>query len=182
MALNRIVHLANDPTENQGFKKKRGFTKIVEQVEESDAPKVIRLFHQNRLRSSNSNFSRDRSVRNKERSIELLAHIDLVRIHFYSIFQFDLQKKFFGNYGLFGIEYDKFNKSVLFEIVSERKFARLVAEKSERVLEAKRKSRALAARMAPVPTQKTVERLTRKIWKFGEELRAHSIAADEVSG
>jgi len=128
MALNRIVHLANDPTENQGFKKKRGFTKIVEQVEESDAPKVIRLFHQNRLRSSNSNFSRDRSVRNKERSIELLAHIDLVRIHFYSIFQFDLQKKFFGNYGLFGIEYDKFNKSVLFEIVSERKFARLVAD------------------------------------------------------
>jgi beta-N-acetylhexosaminidase len=65
---------------------------------------------------------------------------------------------------------------------ADKKFARLVAEKSERVLEAKRKSRALAARMAPVPTQKTVERLTRKIWKFGEELRAHSIAADEVSG
>jgi len=35
---------------------------------------------------------------------------------------------------------------------ADKKFARLVAEKSERVLEAKRKSRALAARMAPVPT------------------------------
>ena len=36
--------------------------------------------------------------------------------------------------------------------------------------------------MAPLPTQKTVERLTRKIWKFSEEVRAHSLVADEVAG
>ncbi len=67
---------------------------------------------------------------------------------------------------------------------ADKKFAGLVAEKSERVLRAKKRSRALQARMAPAPTQKTVERLTRKIWKFGEELRAHAIAADDdgVSG
>jgi beta-N-acetylhexosaminidase len=65
---------------------------------------------------------------------------------------------------------------------ADKKFARLVADKSERVLQAKKKSRALQVPIAAAPTQKTVERLTRKIWKFGEELRAHATAADEVSG
>ncbi|NNU33912.1 S8 family serine peptidase [Mucilaginibacter sp. S1162] len=37
------------------------------------------------------------------------------------------KKKFYNRYGILGIEYDKFNKSVLFEIVDERKFDTLVA-------------------------------------------------------
>jgi beta-N-acetylhexosaminidase len=64
---------------------------------------------------------------------------------------------------------------------TDKKFAQLVADKSERVLAAKKKSKALKTRMAPAPTQKTIERLTRKIWKFDEELRVYSIAADEVA-
>jgi hypothetical protein len=52
----------------------------------------------------------------------------------------------------------------------------LVAAKSQRVLATKKKSKALTERMVPTPTQKTVERLMRRIWEFSEEIRARSIA------
>jgi hypothetical protein len=48
-------------------------------------------------------------------------------------------------------------------------------------LKAKRSSKALRTRMEPPPSSKTVERLTRKIWKFSEELRVLAMAA-EVTG
>ncbi len=35
--------------------------------------------------------------------------------------------------------------------------------------------------MAPAPTQKTVERLTRKIWEFSEEVRAYTLASGEAT-
>jgi beta-N-acetylhexosaminidase len=62
-------------------------------------------------------------------------------------------------------------QAVLKEAEGNKKFAKLVAEKSQRVLDAKKKARPLKAPMAPVPTQKIVERLTRSIWEFSEELR-----------
>jgi beta-N-acetylhexosaminidase len=65
---------------------------------------------------------------------------------------------------------------------ADKKFARLVAEKSERVLAAKKKSKELNTRMAPAPTQEAIERLTRKIWKFDEELRAYGLVGDEATG
>ena len=58
---------------------------------------------------------------------------------------------------------------------SDKRFARLVAEKHNRVLAAKKKSKALK-RMPPPPAQKTLERLTRRIWEFSEELRVHSLS------
>ncbi len=57
---------------------------------------------------------------------------------------------------------------------SDRKFARLVLEKSKRVLAAKKKSKPLQSRMAPAPTQKTVDKLRREIWEFSEEVRAYA--------
>ncbi len=63
---------------------------------------------------------------------------------------------------------------------SDKKFARLVEKKSQRILDAKKKSKLLTTRMAPAPTQKTVERLTRAIWEFSEEVRANSILAAEL--
>ncbi|MGC2109584.1 MAG: beta-N-acetylhexosaminidase [Candidatus Korobacteraceae bacterium] len=73
-------------------------------------------------------------------------------------------------------------EAVLKRAESDKKFARLIAEKAQRVLAVKKKSKALKARMAPAPTQKTVERLTRRIWEFSEEVRAHSISTPEVAG
>jgi beta-N-acetylhexosaminidase len=58
---------------------------------------------------------------------------------------------------------------------SDRRFARLIAEKSRRVLTAKKKFRVLKSRMAVVPTQKTVDKLRRSIWEFSEEVRMHTL-------
>ena len=63
----------------------------------------------------------------------------------------------------------------------DKKFARLIAEKSGRVLAAKRKSRPLKSRMSPAPPQKTVDRLRRNIWEFTEEVRAHALTRVEVA-
>src|SRR5271157_1165898 len=63
---------------------------------------------------------------------------------------------------------------------SDKKCARLVSERSKRVLAAKKRSRPLKARMAPAPTQTTVDKLRRDIWEFSEEVRAYALAANEV--
>jgi beta-N-acetylhexosaminidase len=70
-------------------------------------------------------------------------------------------------------------EAVLSRAESDKKFAKLLGEKAERVADAKRSCKPLKKMPGP-PTRKTVERLTREIWKFGEELRARAMKADEV--
>ena len=72
-------------------------------------------------------------------------------------------------------------ETVLKRAESEPKFARLILEKSKRVTNAKKHSVALKARPTPPPTKNMVERLTRKIWELGEELRAYSIRQEPAS-
>ncbi len=57
----------------------------------------------------------------------------------------------------------------------DKKFAKLIAEKARRVLAMKKKSPALKARAAAVPTQRTVDKLRRNIWEFSEEVRMHTL-------
>ena len=64
---------------------------------------------------------------------------------------------------------------------SDRTFARLIAERSQRVLAAKKKSAAMKARPAPPPSQKTVDRMRRSIWGFSEEVRANTLVHVEAS-
>jgi len=64
---------------------------------------------------------------------------------------------------------------------SDRKFARLIADRSRRVLAVKKRSRPLQARMSPSPSAKTIDRLRRRIWEFGEEVRANALTLAEVS-
>ncbi len=59
----------------------------------------------------------------------------------------------------------------------DKRFAKLIAEKSRQVLAAKRKSRALKSRMSAAPTRKTVDKLRRNLWEFSEEVRASTLAA-----
>ena len=56
---------------------------------------------------------------------------------------------------------------------SDSRFAKLIADKSSHVLAAKTKWREIKTRMAPAPTQKTVDRLRRQLWEFGEAVRLH---------
>lgn len=58
----------------------------------------------------------------------------------------------------------------------DKKFARLVADKSKRVLAMKKKAGPLKARMAPAPSQKTVDRLRRNLWEFAEEVRMNALS------
>jgi beta-N-acetylhexosaminidase len=67
-------------------------------------------------------------------------------------------------------------EAVYKQVESDKKFARLVAERSRRVLAAKTNFPTLKARMSPAPSQKTVDRLRRRVWEFSEELRASTLA------
>jgi beta-N-acetylhexosaminidase len=68
--------------------------------------------------------------------------------------------------------------AVLSEADRNRKFAELVAERSERILNFKRRSRALKRRV-PQPTQRVIDRLQRELWEFGEQVRLEAMAAEE---
>jgi beta-N-acetylhexosaminidase len=54
---------------------------------------------------------------------------------------------------------------------ANRKFAKLIAKRSQRVLQFKRQSRSLLTRIAARPTPRTVDKLCRRIWEFTEEVR-----------
>lgn len=72
-------------------------------------------------------------------------------------------------------------EAVLRRAETDKKFAKLVNEKAQRVLNSKRKSKPLTARMAPPPTQRTLDRLSRRIWEFSEEVRLHCLASTGAS-
>lgn len=73
-------------------------------------------------------------------------------------------------------------ESVLKCAEKDKKFAKLVAEKARRVVDAKKQSKALTKRMPAPPKQKIVELLTRNIWQFSEEVRIRSLAHSEEAG
>jgi len=68
--------------------------------------------------------------------------------------------------------------AVLSEADRDKRFAKLVAERSAKVLDFKRKTRALKRRV-PQPTQRILDRLQRELWEFGEQVRLEAIAAEE---
>jgi beta-N-acetylhexosaminidase len=66
-------------------------------------------------------------------------------------------------------------------VESDKKFARLISEKSSRVLAAKKKSPPLKVHMATAPTQRTADHLRRNMWEFSEEVRAQTLTLAEAS-
>jgi beta-N-acetylhexosaminidase len=71
-------------------------------------------------------------------------------------------------------------EAVIRRAEEDRKFARLIAEKSERVLATKKKSKLQKTTSTP-STRKDIERLTRRIWKFSEELRVYALRNEPAS-
>ena len=67
-------------------------------------------------------------------------------------------------------------ESVYMRAEADRDFAKLVAKKSKRVLEFKRRSRSVLTRAASRPTPRTVDKLCRRIWEFTEEARLTAAA------
>ncbi|MGD1213824.1 MAG: beta-N-acetylhexosaminidase [Terriglobales bacterium] len=69
------------------------------------------------------------------------------------------------------------HEAVVREAERDSRFARRVRESARHVLEFKKKS--LARRRNPSPTSARVEKLTRQLWEFGEEIRLATLAREE---
>jgi beta-N-acetylhexosaminidase len=63
---------------------------------------------------------------------------------------------------------------------TDRAFARRVSESAGRVLSFKKKNKQLA-RWAPPPTVDTIQRLSRRLWEFGEQVRLEAIHQQETA-
>src|SRR6202158_3163470 len=71
------------------------------------------------------------------------------------------------------------HEALVREAERDARFACRVRESERRVLAFKKKAfrhKSLAARRIPVPTSARVEKLTRQLWEFGEEIRLATFA------
>jgi beta-N-acetylhexosaminidase len=78
------------------------------------------------------------------------------------------------------------HEALVREAERDAKFARRVHDSAQRVLAFKKKAgkaanRKAAGRRAPAPTTARVEKLTRQLWEFGEEIRLAAFARRERS-
>ena len=124
MPNNPIRRLVNEQVNKDGFRKTRGRTEVEDAQDEE--PKIIRDFQKERLRTANALYFTQRRNRLERKTIELPSSVDLIEIHFYTRFNTDLQKKFQRQYGLDVISYKNFNKTVVFEVISQDLFATFV--------------------------------------------------------
>jgi beta-N-acetylhexosaminidase len=69
------------------------------------------------------------------------------------------------------------HEALVREAERDRRFARRVRESARRVRAFKKKS--LASRRTPPPTPARVEKLTRQLWEFGEEIRLATLARED---
>jgi hypothetical protein len=113
LLLKNAARLANS------FKK----TRKIENKNEDDEEKNY-LPHKDRLSLAYRLFNIQQRNRKQERTIIVPEHIDYIRIHFFPVFNLDLQKKFLLNYGIHPITYRDFNKTVLFSIDDELLFSK----------------------------------------------------------
>ena len=74
------------------------------------------------------------------------------------------------------------HEALLREVERDPRFARRVQESARRVLALKKKSftgKSAASRRSPAPSSARVEKLTRQLWEFGEEIRLATLAREE---
>jgi beta-N-acetylhexosaminidase len=74
------------------------------------------------------------------------------------------------------------HEALLREVKRDRKFARRVRESAQLVLAFKKKAfgqKSAACHPAPAPTSARVEKLTRQLWEFGEEIRLATLTRKE---
>jgi len=90
-----------------------------------------------------------------------------------------------GNLGLICHQEDfilRAHESLVREAERDARFARRVRESERRVLAFKKKAlrpKSLAGPRTPAPTSARVEKLTRQLWEFGEEIRLATFAREE---
>lgn len=70
--------------------------------------------------------------------------------------------------------------AVVSEAEKSKAFRKLVETAARRVLAYKKRSAALKRRFPAPPTEKTIDRLRQKLWKFSEEIRVASVGAGKM--
>lgn len=115
----RLPHLflKNQASSSEKFKKTRGWDAKPEQEKEKDYSPM-----KDRLRENDQVFKAERIARHQQRTIEVPAHIDQIKIHFFKVFNAGLQKTFLQRYGLQSLAFSDFNKTVLFAIDNDDLF------------------------------------------------------------
>jgi beta-N-acetylhexosaminidase len=68
------------------------------------------------------------------------------------------------------------HEALIKQVEKERRFAERVAESARRVLSFKKNSVELRRRTAAPPNARTVDRLARKLWEFGEQVRLSKLS------
>lgn len=114
---NRHTYLNNLSTENDGFKKTRG-----NKNSNSDSDRTINRSRIIGLNQNLKEYNEGVFARNEDRTIKFNSYINLLWIHFYVPFNYDLRRKFYMRYGLLPQAFDAFNRSVLFEVIDENSF------------------------------------------------------------
>ena len=90
-----------------------------------------------------------------------------------------------GDLGLISHQEDfilRAHEAVVREAEHDARFARRVRESAQRVLAFKKKSlleKSVTRRRIPSPSSARVEKLTRQLWEFGEEIRLAALACEE---
>lgn len=124
------LYLKNDKKSISYFDKSRAINN--DDDNERISPERYQV-QKSRLQSNWSNFENEISARHEKRNLEIPAHIDYVKIHFYPIFNDSSIKaggtqkqnliiKFRNKYGLAPVLFKDFNKTVLFAIDDIEKF------------------------------------------------------------
>lgn len=114
----------------QGLSKKFDMSRNIDNEDVEQKPADSYRHQKDRLNASYELFEGKRHERYEKRTLDIPAHIDYVRIHFYIVFgdnvQFKTKTKFESEFGLSPVMYANLNKSVLFAIADESKFANFV--------------------------------------------------------
>lgn len=115
-----FVILKNEVRIDNKFNKRRSFKPQVK--EETQAAKTPKPFHQEKLETAFRLLNIDRRKRVNDRNLQVPAHVDLVKMHFFVRFDKSLQNKFYQKYGLRALVWEDFNQTILFAIDDEGDF------------------------------------------------------------
>lgn len=124
MASDRKHLILNNPKgQKNHFDARRGFT----EPEIEEKPASAYRPQKDRFQSSLRTFARTRTLRREQQTLEVPTHLEYIEIKFFSIFndnnKFKTKARFKNQYGLIPVNYSDFNKTVIFQISDEPKFA-----------------------------------------------------------
>ncbi len=113
---NKVVYLDNKLSSQIGFSRKRNVSSTKTESSDNETTKIISEAKKNTLKRLYIKFHEERDIRISHKTIISKGNIELIQIHFLTVFDNKLHKDFLNRYGLTPVEYLDFNKTILFQI------------------------------------------------------------------